>query len=139
MKMKTPQSGFTLIEVMIVVAIVAILAAVALPSYQEHVRKSKRAECQAVLVSYANALERRFSISNSYLSGIEADIPGFSCPSGGGATTYGLDFEEATATTYILVATREPGSSQEGDRCGDLKLHHTGQKEATDGDDAECW
>jgi type IV pilus assembly protein PilE len=51
--------GFTLIEVMIVVAIVGILAAVAYPSYQDHVRKSRRAEAQSALMGLAAAMERQ--------------------------------------------------------------------------------
>ncbi|MDW7601742.1 prepilin-type N-terminal cleavage/methylation domain-containing protein, partial [Stenotrophomonas maltophilia] len=50
--------GFTLIELMIVVAVVAILAAIAYPSYSEHVRKSRRAQAKADLVEYAQLAER---------------------------------------------------------------------------------
>jgi len=58
--------GFTLIELMIVVAIVGILAAIAYPSYQEFVARSKRADAQGALLSLASAMERAFTENNSY-------------------------------------------------------------------------
>ena len=54
--------GFTLIELMIVVAVVAILATIAMPSYQEHVRKSRRAQAKADLVELAQQLERHHTV-----------------------------------------------------------------------------
>ena len=58
--------GFTLIELMIVVAIVGILAAIAYPSYTEYVRKTQRAEAAAMLLEEAQAVERAFSQTGSY-------------------------------------------------------------------------
>ncbi len=59
-------TGFTLIELMITVAVVAILAAIALPSYQAYVRKANRAQAKADLVELAQMLERRHTVENTY-------------------------------------------------------------------------
>lgn len=143
-----PQKGFTLIEVMIVAAIVAILAAVAFPSYQEHVRKSRRADCTTVMMSLANAMERRYSLSTpaSYLAVAPATQipPGFAtCPSNPGAAGafYNITMPVATATTFTIRAA--PAGAQAGDKCGTLTLTHAGVKGvdgATGGMTAQtCW
>lgn len=129
--------GFTLIELMITVAIVAILAAVAYPSYINYVRDSRRADCKGVLLSYANALERSFSLNNNYL---DPDLdptrnpPRFTCPSDGGAATYVLDLDVPAGDTFTLTAT--PTGSQTGDRCGELELTNSGRRDA---EDNNCW
>ena len=64
--MKHTQPGFTLIELMITVAIVGILASIAYPSYQDSVMKSRRADVKGVLLGLTNAMERRFTETNSY-------------------------------------------------------------------------
>ncbi|WP_411728108.1 type IV pilin protein [Methyloglobulus sp.] len=77
--MKT-QKAFTLIEIMIVVAIVGILAAIAVPSYQESVRKSRRSDAQGALMGFANGMERHYTEFNSYCDAADANaaapVPG---------------------------------------------------------------
>lgn len=136
------QDGFTLIELMIVVAVIAILAAIAYPNYQEYLRKSRRAECAAVLVGVANAMERRFSTANSYAGGWPAGQP-VQCPRDGGAPYYNVGFaeDEPTATTFIIEAV--PTGVQTGDKCGTFTLDNTGLKglsgEATGVTVRACW
>ncbi|MDV7393712.1 type IV pilin protein, partial [Arthrospira platensis SPKY1] len=66
MRNRTMSVGFTLIEVMIVVAIIAILAAIAYPSYQEQVRKSRRADAKVSLLDAVQRQERFFTVNNQY-------------------------------------------------------------------------
>lgn len=121
--------GLTLIELLIAMVIIAILLAVALPSYREYLLKARRAECAGVLVSLANALERRFSASHSYLDAQgQATFPGgglhASCPARGGEVFYDIDFIEADVDRFALRAVPVGGQAQ--DRCGMLTIDHLG-------------
>lgn len=132
------QSGFTLIELLIVVVVIGILFAVAFPSYLQYARKSRRAECQTVMLSYANALERRFAVKSSYDEGGAMEEDFGSCPAEGGTQTYKVDFESSKPTAFKLTAT--PKNDQTHDKCGILTLDQTGKK----GNNAsvptsECW
>ena len=118
------QSGFTLIEVMITVAIIGILVAIAVPSYTQYVQRTRRNECAGVMISMANALERRFTQTNAYNTG--GALGGFSCPADGGTATYNLAINPLTATTYSINAV--PTGPQAGDSCGTLTLSQTGLK-----------
>lgn len=123
--------GFTLIELMIVVAVVAILAAVAYPSYLEQIRKSRRAQAKADMVEYMQQAERFHTVQNTYV--------GYQVPTGspreGGTTHYGLVGTTQTATDLVITAT--PQGGQASDSCGTLTLASTGAK--TSANNAECW
>ncbi len=115
--MKNKLAGFTLVELMISIAIIALLLSIAIPSYLQHVRKSKRAEAQGALVSFANAMEVwRLQNNGSYL-GAAAGSAATGAPSvfstvvpiSGGRTTYNLTINAATASTYTLRATPVTG------------------------------
>jgi type IV pilus assembly protein PilE len=133
--------GFTLIELMISVAIVGILAGIAYPSYISHVTKSRRADATVALLGLANAMERRYTETNSYCdaggTGGEdtcgtADTNDTGSPSiysaqspiDGGTKYYDLTIYSVTDNTYTLVAN--PINSQAGD--GMLQLSHTGER-----------
>ncbi|UEX20212.1 type IV pilin protein [Stenotrophomonas sp. SI-NJAU-1] len=126
--------GFTLIELMITVAVVAILAAVAIPSYSEHVRKSRRAQAKADLVELAQQLERFHTVQNTY-SGMT--LPFTQSPRDG-KSYYTLSLSgAATSSAFTLQAV--PGTGQDKDKCGTLTLDQAGRKTPTAAKVAGCW
>lgn len=128
-------AGFTLIELMIVVAVIAILAAVAYPSYQEQIRKSRRAQAKADLVEYMQLAERYHTVNNSY---VDFDLPADQSPREAGAVArYELHVEDATQSTITIVAIAQ--DPQTADRCGDLSLNQAGVKSNSKGELADCW
>jgi len=141
-------SGFTLIEVMIVVAIVGILSAIAYPSYQQHVRSSRRADAQAALLELAQFMERRFTENNGYdlaPAGLDAlDTLSFTQSPRDGTAVYNLTLTAVAANTFTLQAAPIAGGRQVGD--GNMQLAETGAKSwdrDNNGDyagaDEDCW
>lgn len=84
--------GFTLIELMITVAVVAILAAVAVPTYQDQVRKSRRAQAKADLVEYSQMAERFHTVQNTYQG---FALPSTRSPREGATAWYTLGIQQA--------------------------------------------
>ena len=124
--MKTASSrGFTLVELMIVVAIVGILAAVAYPSYQDSVRKSRRADGKTALLQSVQVAERWFTQNNTY-----KDTPVAAASAEG---HYTLAFV-GDATSFTITAT--PGGVQASDPCGALRINQANVKTPGGGD---CW
>ncbi|WOX06684.1 type IV pilin protein [Microbulbifer pacificus] len=125
------QRGFTLIELMIVVAIIAILTAVAWPSYQNHVRSTNRADAQGALLGLAQAMERHFTENGTYKEAAAADadtgapqIFPTESPLDGNNKAYNLIITAADDSSYTLQA--QPKGSQAGD--GVLQLSSSGEK-----------
>lgn len=131
--------GFTLIELMIVVAIASILASVAYPSYVESVQRGNRAEARGILLEMAQLLERNFTEANRYdlnSAGNAFALPVAQSPRTGTAK-YTIQFAAGpTQTTYTLSAV--PAGAMAGDVCGTLTLTQTGVRGA-DGVVADCW
>ncbi|ENO83184.1 fimbrial protein pilin [Thauera sp. 27] len=141
--------GFTLVELMITVAILGILASIAYPGYRDYVIRANRAEARAALLENAQFLERNFTVENTYRWQTIEDpdkpgenkrvetkdrIPAKRTP-GSGAEKYTID-PTITDRTYTLSAT--PKGVMSGDACGTLTLTHTGLRGAG-GDVAKCW
>ena len=125
--------GFTVIELMIVVMIVAILVALAYPSYIQYVRKSKRGDAQQLLLNWSINQEIYRSSNTSY-AGLD-DLPAPTADA-----NYSYDFAAApTATTYNLRATAQGDQqndvARDGTECIELTLDQNGFK----GDTAACW
>ena len=120
-------TGYTLVEVMLVIGIIAVIATLAVPSYINSVRKGRRAEAQTALIEFAGIAERVFTQTNSYAT---AGIPA-------NTDFYTYTFPVAvTATTYTIRAT--PTDIQNSDKCGTMNLTHAGQKTHS-GSDTDCW
>jgi type IV pilus assembly protein PilE len=122
--------GFTLVELMIVVAIIAIIAAIALPSYNRQVEKSRRADAQSALMNAAQTLERCFTRTNTYV-GCDDNLPDES-PDG----FYALN-ARVLANQYVLQA--RPQGVQANDACGEFRLNHLGVREADGAATDRCW
>jgi type IV pilus assembly protein PilE len=118
--------GFTLIELMIVVAIVAILASIAYPSYVDSVQRSRRADAMDALLNEAQRAERFFTLNNTYVGfAPAADSPG---------GFYTVAIGNQAAATFTLTATAT--GAQAGDNaCPTLTLNQAGAR----GPDEACW
>ena len=125
--------GFTLIELMIVVAIVGVLAAIALPSYRNYIIRSARVAAQSELLQLASLQEKIFLNSNNYAFSVTAAYNGTSAGGLGrtsGKTTdgkYTLALNiAAVAQAYVLTATPTAGGTQVGD--GNISVSESGQR-----------
>ncbi|MEG2392823.1 MAG: type IV pilin protein, partial [Pseudomonas sp.] len=114
--MRRSNRGFTLIEIMIVIAIIGIVLTISIPSYNEYVKKGRRAEVVSLLSEQAQSLERFYTKNNVYTG-----ITGLSA---------GNDFYTLTPTitdqTFLLTAARKTGTAMATDKCGDFTLTNTG-------------
>lgn len=128
--------GFTLIELMVVVVIIGILAAIAYPSYQEQVRKSRRADGKAMLMETAQQLERCYTRFASYING----ACGVVLPVDSSEGYYSISADNLTASAFTLDAVPQ-GDQVKDAKCGTLRLTSTGlqgsQGVSTDAND--CW
>lgn len=133
----TRHQGFTLIELMIVVAIIGILAAIAYPSYQSYVEKTRRGQAQADLLELVQLLERRYSNGFDYrkADGSAPDLPFDVSPREDNPGAYDLSFSgNVTANSFTLQAV--PRSIQSGDACGTMTIDEQGNRTAGTTD---CW
>ena len=142
--------GFPLIELMITVAVVGILAAIAYPSYQEQVRKSRRADAKSVLLQAAQWMERYYTENNRYdqNSAGTAVSTSFSTtgltksPVDGAAKYYDISLAAVARNTFTLNAAPTSGTDQTKDKCQTLTLTSTGVKDVTGGatlTKEDCW
>lgn len=140
--------GFTLIEIMIVVAIVAILATIAYPSYQESVRKARRAEAKAALLEVMQQQERYYTQHNTYIAfssaSTDADAKRFKWFSGSKAADSAYEISGVACGDGVqecILLRAVPGTNKvdahySDARCGTLTLSSTGAKGAQE---TSCW
>jgi type IV pilus assembly protein PilE len=137
------QSGVTLIELLIVVAIAGILGAIAYPSYQNHVRQGYRSEAKGILLETAQFLERNYTTANRYdqdSAGAATVLPFATSPKpGAGTAKYDITVAYPDNQSFTLSATPVAGGLMAGDACGTLSLTHAGAQGQSSGTQAECW
>jgi len=146
--MRPGQSGFTLIELMIVVVVVAILAAIAFPQYRDYVVRSNRAVAKSLLVQVADRQEQFFTDRKTYATdmtnlGYPAATTKFVARGGDpaaadpGDALYSIALSGATATGYTLTAT--PVNAQAEDtKCTAMAINQAGQR-TSEPAGSECW
>ena len=149
------QRGFTLVELMITVAVIAILSAIALPSYNAYVLRSHRAEAKNTLLAVAQRLEQNYTLESSYAAtrnaaGNVIAVDDALIASWGlnqtplnGTARYNITFSgNPTATAFTLFAT--PVGAQASDTCGVMSLNNRNLKGAAGQNNRhqttrECW
>jgi type IV pilus assembly protein PilE len=136
-------TGFSLIELMVTVLIVAVLVAIAVPSYIDKVRKSRRTEAKTVLLDLAGREERFYNTNNAY-SALPADLgygatsAAFPMTVGSGYYTVSVATNAGPPATYTITAQPVAGSDQANDaHCTTFTLTNTGVQ--TSAPDATCW
>ncbi len=138
--MKHPAKGFTLIELMITVAVVGILAAVALPSYTSYVRRANRADARNTLLAAAQRMEQNYTLAGRYdllqdgTTAVDTAMLttwGLNASPSSGTALYTITFSTAPSqTAYVLAATPVTGGVQAADECGVLRLTERNLKSA---------
>ena len=138
--------GFTLIELMIVVAVIALLASIALPSYQDSVRKARRTDARSALTTVAQIMERLYTDQNSYANACLGTTATCTSPSVlifADKTEnghYTLAFTNRSATGFTIQATRYGGQTADT-TCGDFTLNQAGLRGVISASStaAACW
>lgn len=139
--------GFTVIELMFVVAILGILLSIATPYYREYIARGYRADAQSSLLQNAQFLERYYTENNRYVTadGKSLTLP-FITSTASGSVIYKFSFkDEPTASNYELQA--KPVGSQSNDKCGIFTFNNFGQRGLITSDSAStdqnfvssCW
>jgi len=147
-KSRNPQRGFSLIELMIVVAIIAIISAFAYPSYQRYVIKTKRSVAQNALLQVADRQQQFFMDNKSFAANMTnlgfpanpyvVDDSGTPTVASDGDAVYSLSLSNVTATTWTATAAPLQGQLSRDTYCGSLSITQTGAKGKSGASD-ECW
>ena len=146
--MRKKQSGITLLELMVVVAIISLISAFAYPSYMEFVVRAKRGVGKSILMQVADR-QQQFFMDNKRYAGVltqlgfpsdpivVADDGGF-VADGDSTSVYSVSLSNTTATSYTATAAPLQNQASKDTECGSLTLTHTGAK-GKSGAGLNCW
>ena len=136
--------GFSLLELMLAISIVAILSSIAYPSYREHVARARRSEAQSAVMAIAQFMEKNYTATGSYIlstSGGVTTLPFYSIPKDSSNPYYIISLSNVTSSAFTVVATR--AGTMNGDYCGDFTLDYTGVKSIKNAGSgvliSQCW
>lgn len=131
--------GFTLVELMIVVAIIAILAVIALPAYSRYASRTRRADGKNMMMLVAAAQERFYTNFNRYGTLVELGYPANAPSEKGYYIVTSANGTTGDSQSYLLTAT--PQGVQQNDSCAELTISETGLKQAPHDNhtNGACW
>ena len=140
--MRRLNKGFTLVELLVVIAIIGILSAIAIPGYNDYMRKTYRAEAKGVMSDIAQKEERYFTANAAYLLSSNAAYTSATWPNFSGGSTfagrkYDISVTQATAADFTITAT--PTAPHTDPACNVLTLTSAGVKNATGTLGTACW
>jgi len=139
--MRKTERGFTLIELMIVIAIIGILAAIAVPQYTDYVTRSRRTDGQSTLLQVAQELERCYTQFSAYNNTNCAVVTSgaVSRTSPEGYYVIAATGTALSASAFTLTATPQGAQATHDSDCTTLTLTHLGVQGATGADTDSCW
>ncbi|WP_063671209.1 type IV pilin protein [Dyella thiooxydans] len=133
-------AGFSLIELMIVVAVIAILMAIAVPSYMKYTIRTHRTAAESCLSEYANYMERYYTTNMRYdqSGGTTLTLPTLGCKTDTASYyNYGFASGEPTQTTFNIQAVPIGNQLAKDTQCGTLSINQSGTRGSND--TASCW
>ena len=142
--MRAQQAGLTLIELMVVVAVMAIVTAIAYPLYTTQTQKARRADAKIALETIAMAQERAYTVAGRYhlLSAgtLQLQLPTALQSGDSNQGYYAITVTQGSAQDFTATATPKSAGAQGGDagKCASFSIDHLGAKSST-GSASNCW